>query len=266
MLLQQQSDGTLKNMHVAHYSELVLLFASISFPSDTPDDPSTATITIAYRPPQGDEETLEVPLVPSTTGLDIIDVTMHKSATKAYNMGSPYNDFLSSCLGYSVVLAYLGSNLRPVLMTSPNSPAVARASSSWYSSLSSKLPTSMANLVQAEEDKITFADCAPYLIVSETSMRDVHSRLPNGEEMDITKFRPNIIIEGAEQVWEEDYWGELEIGGAKLLLVQNCARCQSLNIGMSELSFTETLNFDWVADEKQTMRPESQEQGRAVRS
>lgn len=237
MLLQKAADGTLKNMHVAHYPELVLLFASITFSQDTPNDPSTATIVVNYRPPQGQEKTLEVPLLPSTAGLDIIDVDMHKSPTKAYNMGSPYNDFLSSCLGYSVVLAYLGTNLRSVLMTSPNS-STQTTSSSWYSSLSSKLPTSVANLMQPEQDNITFADCAPFLVVSETSMRDVHSRLPDGEKMDITKFRPNIIVEGAEDVWEEDYWGELEIGeGAKLLLVQNCARCQSLNIGMLEPSF-----------------------------
>lgn len=232
MLLQRMPDGTLKNMHVAHYSELVLLFASITFPSNS-SDPSAAKIIITYRPPQGTEKTIEVPLTPSTADLETIEVTMHNSATKAHNMGDPYNTFLSSCLGYPVILAYLGTNLRPVLMTSPNSPSSAAKSTSWYSSISSKLPTSLANLVQAEEDKITFADCAPYLVVSETSMRSVHSRLPDGEEMDITKFRPNIIVEGAEEEWEEDYWGELRIGeDVRFLCMQNCGRCQSLNIGM----------------------------------
>ena len=48
--------------------------------------------------------------------------------------------------------------------------------------------------------------------------------------MDIEKFRPNIIVSGAAQAWEEDYWAELTLGQTKLLLRQNCARCQSINI------------------------------------
>lgn len=34
MILQELPDGSLKNMHVAHYPELTLLFADIKFPED----------------------------------------------------------------------------------------------------------------------------------------------------------------------------------------------------------------------------------------
>ncbi|GAB7357803.1 hypothetical protein MBLNU459_g0618t1 [Dothideomycetes sp. NU459] len=234
MLLQIQPDGSLKNMHVAHFTELVLLFASIQFQPGS-DDPETARIVVTYRPPQGEEKTLEVPLLPDTTDLELLNVDMHGSATKAYKMGSVYNSWLSACLGYDVVLAYLGEHLRPVLMSGLNSrqdPAArANSTSSWLSSLTSRMPAALAGLVEGEQDRITFADCAPFLVVSETSMRDVHNRLPDGEEMDITKFRPNIIVEGADDEWEEDYWSEIETaGGVRLHLVQNCSRCASLNI------------------------------------
>lgn len=82
------------------------------------------------------------------------------------------------------------------------------------------------------EDRITFADCAPYLVISETSVNNVSGRLPAGESMDQTKFRPNIVISGAESAFEEDFWTELVIGSnrARLLLTGNCVRCQSLNV------------------------------------
>ncbi|KAJ5447799.1 Patatin-like serine hydrolase [Penicillium cf. griseofulvum] len=86
------------------------------------------------------------------------------------------------------------------------------------------------------EDRITFADCAPYLVISETSVDNVSARLPAGEEMDRTKFRPNIVISGAREAFEEDFWGALTVGAqlgcgsSKLLLTGNCVRCQSLNV------------------------------------
>lgn len=83
-----------------------------------------------------------------------------------------------------------------------------------------------------QRSRITFADCAPYLVVSETSVHDVSARLPAGEEMDRTKFRPNIVVSGAETAYEEDFWTELVVGPsrARLHLTGNCIRCQSLNV------------------------------------
>ncbi|KAJ5400367.1 hypothetical protein N7465_010856 [Penicillium sp. CMV-2018d] len=86
------------------------------------------------------------------------------------------------------------------------------------------------------EDRITFADCAPYLVISETSVDNVSARLPDGENMDRTKFRPNIVVSGAGEAFEEDFWGALALGNGlghrsgKLLLTANCVRCQSLNV------------------------------------
>ncbi|KAL5355016.1 MOSC domain-containing protein [Aspergillus floccosus] len=86
-----------------------------------------------------------------------------------------------------------------------------------------------------KRDQITFADCAPYLVISETSVANVAGRLPDGIEMDLTKFRPNIVVSGADTAFEEDFWSTLRIGRARtrLLLTANCLRCQSLNIDFS---------------------------------
>ena len=93
--------------------------------------------------------------------------------------------------------------------------------------------------------KITFADCSAYLVVTVESLANVSSRLPDGEAMDVTKFRPNIVLSGSRGAWEEDFWGSLEFHSAnqdsregesvkeepaRMLLTANCARCLSINV------------------------------------
>ena len=99
-----------------------------------------------------------------------------------------------------------------------------------------------------EGARLTFADCSAYLVVTTESLADVSSRLPDGEKMDITKFRPNIVLSGAEAAWDEDWWESVEFRAsssslvrnseqenvgrepAKLLLTANCGRCVSINV------------------------------------
>ncbi|KAK5131155.1 hypothetical protein LTR08_001241 [Meristemomyces frigidus] len=227
MVLKVLDDGTYKNMAVASFPEMTTFFTSISLPED--GDALKGTITITYKPPTGEKQTLDIPLKPETTGLEGIDVVMHLSATKAYKMGQEYNKWLSSCFGYEVILAYLGDNLRKVLMSTSGNKQAA-STNSWFSHITRKA-TGIIMAAGDQQDAITFADCAPYLIVSAKSMDDVHNRLPAGEQMDITKFRPNIVVSGAAEVWEEDFWAELTIGGGvKVECEHNCARCKSINI------------------------------------
>ncbi|KAL8964781.1 MAG: hypothetical protein Q9183_004220 [Haloplaca sp. 2 TL-2023] len=80
--------------------------------------------------------------------------------------------------------------------------------------------------------------------------------------MDITKFRPNIVLEGAGEAYEEDFWGAISIlpsgrqnaqdkdnvidGQDKqsspidIVLTQNCLRCQSLDINYTTGQFAKT--------------------------
>lgn len=85
-----------------------------------------------------------------------------------------------------------------------------------------------------DDESITFADTAPYLLTSETSVDELSARFEGGERMDVTKFRPNIVVSGAATPFEEDFWAELRVrqGGraARLLLTANCVRCQSINV------------------------------------
>lgn len=171
-----------------------------------------------------------------------------------------------------MILVYLGPHLRPVLgNVAPGSKSVTKMDKhknaeiddtwgSWLSRMTKAVPASLGSMwsqrsqTAGVEEGITFADMAPYLVVTEESLRDVSARLPEGVEMDVTKFRPNIVLSGSAGPWEEDFWGGLTIkakdgnGGEdcgdtdeaepvqrddrimEMVLTSNCARCQSINV------------------------------------
>jgi len=149
---------------------------------------------------------------------------MYGSCLDGFKMPEKYNSWFSTCFGYDVVLVHAGNNTRPVLFQLPEGE---KPAGSWLSSISSIVP-GLAS--KPKIDELTFTDVASYLVVSEKSLQDVSSRLPEGEEMDITKFRPNIVVEGAESAWEEDFWGVIRLGDVEISLRHNCGRCPSINV------------------------------------
>ncbi|KAL2811196.1 serine hydroxymethyltransferase-domain-containing protein [Aspergillus granulosus] len=90
---------------------------------------------------------------------------------------------------------------------------------------------------QKKAERITFADTAPYMVVSETSVANVSDRLEGDATMDVRKFRANVVVEGAATAFDEDFWAELAVGQptakepkVRLLLTANCIRCRSLDV------------------------------------
>lgn len=236
------SDAPLRRMTVTDFHNMTLFHPRIDFPEG--GDHTKGILTIAYHPPDGeDSQEISMPLTPDITGLETVDTALHASPTKAYNMGSGYNSWFSSHFGYEVLFVYLGHNLRPLRGNlSPKLANGTDSSKSWLSGFTQLLP-GFKTADETDEEGITFADMASYLVVSEESLADISSRLPEGLEMDMRKFRPNIVVSGATEPYEEDYWGALNIDGheddgdqpssLELVLTQNCARCMSINIDFS---------------------------------
>ncbi|KAH0543548.1 hypothetical protein FGG08_002109 [Glutinoglossum americanum] len=226
--------GQFTNLQVGRVPQLTLFTTEIQFPTAE----SAGEIFVHYRAPsesQASQRSLGIPLQPTTEGLAEVKVTLYQSAAMAYNMGAKYNDWFSGCLGYEAILVYLGSNLRPVLGNlSPNVSSTAEGKSSgWLSTITNSLQ--LPGMAKQEGVYITFADEAHFLVVTEASLDDVSSRLPGDEKMDVTKFRPNIVLSDSPIPWDEDFWGELTVSindGNKVQvpLTQNCARCQSINV------------------------------------
>ncbi|TID22307.1 MOSC domain-containing protein [Venturia nashicola] len=232
MLLKRLDDGTYQNMLVSGFPEMTLFLTSIKFPSSK--SAADGEVTVTFSPPEGEKKTIIVPLVPDVAELERVDVNMHSSPTQAKNMGEKYNDWFSSCFGFPVVFVYVGEGRRPVLFANP-AKAQPATSSSWLSSLTSSiLGSNKENGPGDGKREIAFQDCAHFLVVTEESLESVSDRLPEGEEMDVTKFRPNIVLSGADQAWDEDFWGEVTFGngdgGLKIELQHNCVRCKSVNV------------------------------------
>lgn len=72
------------------------------------------------------------------------------------------------------------------------------------------------------EDHTGFADGFPFLLTTEASLEDLNSRLAIPVPM--KRFRPNIVIAGAE-AFAEDGWRSILIGDTVFRVAKPCSRC-----------------------------------------
>ncbi|KAK0646988.1 hypothetical protein B0T16DRAFT_171543 [Cercophora newfieldiana] len=218
MICKIQEDNTFKKMQHSSFPHCAL-FEQTLLPHGFDNNPDKCTaIQVRYHPPpastqdgssapvEEDNETLQVPLHPDMATLSPVTINLHKSETKAYRMGDPYDAWFTSRFGFPVALIYIGDGRRAVLGKSLlPPPTTAPTSKGWFSTL-----TSLVSSSSQENPWITFTDVAPLLITSETSLHNVSDRLSEGTYMDMYKFRPNIVVNGdGEDAFAEDFWGEL---------------------------------------------------------
>ena len=73
---------------------------------------------------------------------------------------------------------------------------------------------------------VSFADGFPLLVANRQSLRALNAAIVagGGEAVPMSRFRPNVVIDGAEP-WAEDGWATIRIGAVVLDLVKPCARC-----------------------------------------
>lgn len=71
-------------------------------------------------------------------------------------------------------------------------------------------------------ESVSFADGMPYLLIGQSSLADLNSRLEAPVPMN--RFRPNIVFSGGES-FVEDSWRKIQIGGVDFQVIKSCARC-----------------------------------------
>lgn len=71
-------------------------------------------------------------------------------------------------------------------------------------------------------DKTGFSDGFPFLMISEASLAFLQKELPY--PLDITRFRPNIVVSGCE-AFAEDSWKRIAINGIEFDVAKPCSRC-----------------------------------------
>ncbi len=73
-----------------------------------------------------------------------------------------------------------------------------------------------------EEHIVSFADAYPFLIIGQSSLDDLNSRLD--KPIPMNRFRTNFVFTGGKP-YEEDNWKDFRIGDLSFKAVKPCARC-----------------------------------------
>ncbi|TDZ13747.1 Mitochondrial amidoxime-reducing component 1 [Colletotrichum spinosum] len=226
-----------ETMLVGYYLQLALFQASIDWKGQ-PENPSGGEVIVTWQgrdtefgsavmgagPTSPDE--IRFPLFPSTKDRPTIKLILHSSPAQAHDMGNAVSLWFSERLGFEARLVHIGHGSRPVLGSlAPHSQGGLRRAS-LLSRLQSLIP-----LVALPAERLAFSDLAHYLVVTEESNAQVSSRLDGDLSMDVTKFRPNVVVKGARGPFVEDFWGQLTFqGGIAMPLTANCYRCQSITV------------------------------------
>ncbi|KAF5515467.1 Mitochondrial amidoxime-reducing component 1 [Colletotrichum siamense] len=226
-----------ETMLAGYYLQLALFQATVEFDGRS-ESSSRGEVVVRWHGGDTDfgaaaraagvntKDEIRFPLEPSTQGCDEYSISLHASDAKAYDMGDKLSSWFSERLGFETRLAYIGNGSRPVLgsMAPHSKGGLKRAR--LLQRIQSLIP-----FLSLPEERLVFNDLAHYLVVTEESNDQVTSRLDGDYRMDITKFRPNIVVKGASGPFVEDFWGELTFGGGvQMPLTANCYRCQSITV------------------------------------
>lgn len=111
-------------------------------------------------------------------------------------------------------------------------PDAGDAAHAWLSDFIGKptrlvqIPLERARTTQAgygkDDDQVAFADGFPLLLIGESSLQDLSSRV--GRPLEMLRFRPNLVIEGSP-AFAEDGWKRIRIGDIEFRVVKPCSRC-----------------------------------------
>jgi len=88
-----------------------------------------------------------------------------------------------------------------------------------------KMPESTERVVDekyAKDKIVSFADGYPFLIIGQSSLDELNSRIEI--PLPMNRFRPNFVFKGGKP-FEEDHWKRFNIGNVKFEAVKPCARC-----------------------------------------
>ncbi len=75
---------------------------------------------------------------------------------------------------------------------------------------------------EVNHEQVSLADAYPFLIIGQSSLDDLNSRLT--EPVPMNRFRPNFVFTGGEP-FEEDTWRDISIGSTRFVGVKMCGRC-----------------------------------------
>ncbi|MEM9496086.1 MAG: MOSC N-terminal beta barrel domain-containing protein [Pseudomonadota bacterium] len=144
-------------------------------------------------------------------GLNTIDVAVPTATTGTRESVTVWRDEVSALAAGHAADAWL-------------SAALARPARLFYMD---DATTRLTPTIWGPPCPVSFADGFPVLVTSTASLAHLNETIAaNGSDaVTMARFRPNIVIDGAEP-WEEDRWASLAIGDVIIDLVKPCTRCK----------------------------------------
>ncbi|SDW31146.1 hypothetical protein SAMN05443545_101566 [Aidingimonas halophila] len=80
---------------------------------------------------------------------------------------------------------------------------------------------------QAIGKRVSFADGYPMMMIGESSLDELNSRLSTPQQM--SQFRPNLVVTGTLP-YAEDNWHRIRIGQLELAVDKPCSRCVMVTV------------------------------------
>lgn len=130
-----------------------------------------------------------------SNGSEVKQVKVWKDTFKAIEISSEVDDWLSE---------YLGTHLKLVK----------------YDAVSRRL---IDPDYAKGEQHVAFADGYPILVTHQSTLDAVNQTF--SDTINMSRFRPNIVIESNQDAWQELNWKKLKHNDLVLELVKPCARC-----------------------------------------
>lgn len=85
--------------------------------------------------------------------------------------------------------------------------------------------------VRKFQDKVSFADGYPFMLIGENSLEDLNSRLE--KPLLMNRFRPNFVVKNSE-AFAEDNWKQIKVGNIAFHIVKPCERCVMTTIDQAK--------------------------------
>jgi len=87
-----------------------------------------------------------------------------------------------------------------------------------------RMPITTVRAAKSGGGRQAFHDGYPFMMISQASLDDLNSRIPEGDQVPMNRFRPTIVLEGCDP-YEEDTWQIISIDGVHFTGETQCVRC-----------------------------------------
>ena len=147
--------------------------------------------------------------IPTATGPDFLnteEVVVWNSTVEALVLPSYVDEFFSDVLRAKVRLVFMPDGSRRAV-----NPRFDRGN-----------------------DVVSFADGYPLMALSESSLRELNSRLE--DQLSMNRFRPNLVVSGTEP-FAEDNWVRVRVGEVEFRSTKPCERCVITTVNQARGEF-----------------------------